>query len=417
MKIVRKLSSFALLVLIISSCSKEEELIKNQKDINTTSLFDEVVIPDEIRVVDTEFSYDLAEASVDAISSSVDVISSTPNNTLEAGVLTAGEWNDLENWDFWKDLLSNEVYSQGINKWNLKEINRYSFQVVDNNESFVANAEVSLFVDQVEIWKTKTDTKGEATLWSNLTYDQITASVNIGENQEVITSIKEYSQGVNKVSLGTTVVNKKIMDIYFAIDATGSMGDEIQYLKTELSYVIERVKQKNPLLEMRLGSVFYRDEGDEYITRDLSFTNDETSLVSFINEQSANGGGNFPEAVHSALDVALTQNSWDSEASSRILFLLLDAPPHYNQEVISSLETSLVKAAQEGIKIIPITASGIDKSTEYLMRSFAILTNGTYTFITDHSGIGNSHITPTIGDYEVQKLNELLINLVDEYTP
>jgi hypothetical protein len=51
------------------------------------------------------------------------------------------------------------------------------------------------------------------------------------------------------------------------------------------------------------------------------------------------------------------------------------------------------------------------------MRSFALLTNGTYVFITDHSGIGNSHLVPTIGDYEVEKLNDLLVRLVGEYVP
>ena len=195
------------------------------------------------------------------------------------------------------------------------------------------------------------------------------------------------------------------------------MGDEINYLKVELNDVIERIKRNNTSLEMRFGSVFYRDEGDDYVTRTLNFTTDESSLISFISDQNANGGGDFPEAVHSALDVAISQNSWNDTASSRILFLLLDAPPHYTQEVISNLELNLIKAAEKGIKIIPITASGIDKATEYLMRSFAILTNGTYVFITDDSGVGNDHLEPTIGEFEVEKLNDLMVRLVGEYVP
>ncbi|RXM39331.1 hypothetical protein BOQ62_12185 [Chryseobacterium sp. CH21] len=46
------------------------------------------------------------------------------------------------------------------------------------------------------------------------------------------------------------------------------------------------------------------------------------------------------------------------------------------------------------------------------MRTFALLTNGTYTFLTDDSGIGNSHIKPTIDSYEVEKLNDLLLRLI-----
>lgn len=51
------------------------------------------------------------------------------------------------------------------------------------------------------------------------------------------------------------------------------------------------------------------------------------------------------------------------------------------------------------------------------MRSFAILTNGTYVFITDDSGIGNDHLEPTIGEFKVEKLNDLMVRLVDEYVP
>jgi hypothetical protein len=338
-----------------------------------------------------------------------------PDGQFEPGILTAGEWNDLNNWNFWNNLLGNQEYAEGVDKWNLKEIKRYSFVVADKNESLVTNTEICLLSNGIELWKTKTDNKGKATLWSDLELNELTARVKFEDTEETVIDVKEYAQGINKVYLNKTIINKKIIDLYFAVDATGSMGDEINYLKTELNNVIERIKQNNPLLEMRFGSVFYRDEGDEYMTRPFDFTTNEASLTSFISNQSANGGGDFPEAVHSALDIAITQNSWNENASTRILFLLLDAPPHYTQEVISSLEVNIIKAAQKGIKIIPITASGIDKATEYLMRSFAILTNGTYVFITDDSGVGNDHLEPTIGEFELEKLNDLMVRLIDGY--
>ena len=46
----------------------------------------------------------------------------------------------------------------------------------------------------------------------------------------------------------------------------------------------------------------------------------------------------------------------------------------------------------------------------------AIFTDGTYVFITNHSGIGNDHIEPTIGEYQVELLNELIVRLIGEYT-
>ena len=50
------------------------------------------------------------------------------------------------------------------------------------------------------------------------------------------------------------------------------------------------------------------------------------------------------------------------------------------------------------------------------MRFLAMSTNGTYVFITDHSGIGNAHLTPTIGNYKVEFLNDLMVRLMQKYT-
>jgi len=82
--------------------------------------------------------------------------------------------------------------------------------------------------------------------------------------------------------------------------------------------------------------------------------------------------------------------------------------------VIETVQKAIENAATNGIKIIPITASGINKETEFLMRFSAIATNGTYVFITDHSGIGNDHLEPTVGDYEVEFLNNLMVRLINE---
>src|SRR5690554_6887926 len=39
-----------------------------------------------------------------------------PNGTFQPGVLTAGEWSDLDNWTFWNELLSNQEYYKDVNK-------------------------------------------------------------------------------------------------------------------------------------------------------------------------------------------------------------------------------------------------------------------------------------------------------------
>ncbi len=117
-----------------------------------------------------------------------------------------------------------------------------------------------------------------------------------------------------------------------------------------------------------------------------------------------------------ALRVAVDELQWSAQARTRIAFLLLDAPPHEDRQVMEEYRELVKSAAAKGIRIVPVTASGIDKATEFLMRQTAIATNGTYVFITNDSGIGNDHLEATVGDYEVEFLNDLLVRLVGEYT-
>ncbi|MBQ4295940.1 MAG: hypothetical protein II755_10185, partial [Prevotella sp.] len=132
--------------------------------------------------------------------------------------------------------------------------------------------------------------------------------------------------------------------------------------------------------------------------------------------QSANGGNDYPEAVHTALERMLQDLSWNEDARTRLAFLLLDAPAHHDVAVIQSLQQSVETCAKQGIKLIPVAASGADKNTEFMLRFFAVATGGTYVFLTDDSGVGLSHIAASVGDYKVEQLNQLLIRLIEAYT-
>ena len=204
--------------------------------------------------------------------------------------------------------------------------------------------------------------------------------------------------------------------VSIVVDATGSMGDEIQYLKVELQDVLRRAQQQSGMTQLRMASVFYRDYGDDYVVRPFPFTTDINSLVNFIGRQDASGGGDFPEAVDEALVEAVTKQQWSGSAVNRLLFLILDAPPRLNSSVVERLQRVMRQAAVQGIRIIPITASGINRETEALMRSLAIGTGGTYIFITDNSGVGNDHLEATVGRYDVEFLNNLILRLLLKYT-
>ena len=345
--------------------------------------------------------------------------SSNSGNQNHTGIITAAEWNDLDNWIFWENIISTNDFKSIPQHWTIFNNNRIAVTVVSSDSTPIIDALVKLKRDGTTIFTARTDNKGKAELWidifnnnTNIDFSKLTFDINNGT--VVSLTVKSFKDGPNKIVIPSTTIENKI-EISFVVDATGSMGDELEFLKTELLDVISKIKKENPNSMVLTSSVFYRDEGDDYVTRVSNFTNDNNTTVNFIRNQSAGGGGDTPEAVHSALDKAVNELQWSSNAKTRIMFLVLDAPPHHNNSVIGSIQASILKATEKGIKIIPITASGIDKETEFLMRFLSISTNGTYVFITDDSGIGNSHLQASVGDFQVEYFFNLMIRLINKY--
>jgi len=78
--------------------------------------------------------------------------------TNPSGLITAGEWNDLEDWDFWNELVENEGFTDKLPYWGFYHNNRISVKLVNNNQP-VIDAEVSLIRSGEIIWTSKTDNK------------------------------------------------------------------------------------------------------------------------------------------------------------------------------------------------------------------------------------------------------------------
>ena len=336
----------------------------------------------------------------------------------QGGLVTAGEWNDLDNWAFYQKTLMKEPFKGFPDDWQMYTNHRIAVALTAKNKP-AANATVTLFRNDTPIWTAKTDNLGRAELW-------VGAFQKEKELNPTLLRLKVNEQWVSTATISETQVNRIALDetlpsptnqvqIAFMVDATGSMGDELEFLKMDLKKVIAEVQKTNTQLKISTATVFYRDEGDEYVVKHSPFTEDINQTTEFISQQRADGGGDFPEAVDKAL-IQLNQLQWQPKARTRIAFLVLDAPPHNKPAVINSIQYSVKTAAANGIKLIPVVASGIDKTTEFLMRFIAMYTNGTYVFITDHSGIGNKHLEPSVGEYQVEKLSDLMVRLIKKYS-
>ncbi|WP_347219022.1 T9SS type A sorting domain-containing protein [Chryseobacterium sp.] len=334
----------------------------------------------------------------------------------KAGQLTAGEVNDFSKWEYWKDIAIPSL-DQYKSTWKFYPDRRVSVQLTNRNKKPVIGEKVKLLDDKKNvIWEAVSDNLGNVELWISPMEGETSNAkkyyLSDASGQIISSTVNEFKNGQNLIVMNRPCLEKRKLDLAFVVDATGSMGDEITYLQSELLDVLRKVETNLKNSEIRYSSVFYRDQGDEYITRKFDFSDQAEDLIQFIRQQRAAGGGDTPEAVVEALQVSIDELKWSPGNSTKIMFLILDAPPHQSEENIQKLYDKIKKAAQKGITIIPLAASDTNKETEYLMRTFALLTNGTYTFLTNDSGIGNNHIKPTTDSYEVEKLNSLLLRLI-----
>lgn len=334
----------------------------------------------------------------------------------KVGVLTAGEVNDFNKWKMWEDFNESE-FKTWSELWGIYTNKRYSIQVTDKKRNAIINEPVYLInkISKDTVWRAFTDNTGKAELWAGFSKkDSAQQDYFISDSYgNVINGPSEFSKAVNLLSVDKSCQFSNEVDIAFVVDATGSMRDEIEFLKLELENVIRATMEKYQSLTLNAASVFYRDKGDEYLTKNIAFSDDLLKTLNFIKLQSSGGGGDTPEAVDEALATALDSLRWHKSTLTKLLFLVLDAPPHH--EAKERIKELTLKAATMGVRIIPVACSGTDKSTEFLLRSMALATNGTYTFLTDDSGVGNAHIAPTTDKYEVELLGNLLQRLIGQY--
>ena len=331
------------------------------------------------------------------------------SNNIGAGMLTAGEVNDFTKWYFWPAVIDS-THKRFIADWRLAPRERYTVTVTNKQGYPIANYPVSLLDTKGNtLFQALTDNTGKAELWANLIVNGKQVEVQVPEKTIIIDEPCTDNQPL-------TTNDQSDVDVMFVFDATGSMGDELRYLQAEMKDVISRATDATGGLKIRTGAVVYRDHEDDYITRISRLTSDIKTTQSFIDKQHASGGGDFPEAVPEALMAALNSAGWNEQARARIAFLVLDAPCHKDSVTLALLHDQILNAAAQGIRIVPVVCSGLDESGEFLMRSIALATNGTSFFLTDDSGIGNTHLKPTTDSLKVEHLNDMLVRTIVEFS-
>ena len=122
--------------------------------------------------------------------------------------------------------------------------------------------------------------------------------------------------------------DSKCLDLAFAMDCTGSMGSYINSARDNIRRIVEEIVASEKS-DVRLALVEYRDHPPQdrtFVTRTHDFTASAKTMKGWLDNCSADGGGDTPEAVADALHDIL-KLSW-RDGATKICVCISDAPPH-----------------------------------------------------------------------------------------
>lgn len=329
----------------------------------------------------------------------------------QAGLLTAGEHDDLLNPELYAAYVRRSDLGQAIPELPLLDTDRVlTVAVKDAAGRPVPFAPVEVTCADGNRLTLKTMADGTVAFFPEL--DRLGRDVRIrtgGEESRRVSIARSRGGQRVEFTVGNAAVVPRKLDLLLTIDTTGSMGDEIRFLQSELGAILAAVRARHPGLDLRVGYVFYRDIGDDYVTATVPFSSDINAAQVQLRQRWAGGGGDYPEAMDQAL-VRAAGLDWLPDAVKTML-LVADAPPHDEKFALTWRAAEHLRASR--VHIVPVAASGVADKAEYAMRAMAAVSQSRYTFLTDDSGVGNPHAPPAIDCYLVTRLDALLRRVID----
>ena len=338
---------------------------------------------------------------------------------FQAGTLTAGSIDDHASFSDYRRYLSENTTRGGRGVLAAYSIdNRVVIRVENQEGQPVGDARVvvrdAASQKRSPLLQTTTGSDGQTTFLPGLDARGVQVSlildVTLPDGSGRISRKVSVSQSPWTVQLQGAVSQRPTkLDLSLVIDATGSMSDELEYLKVEIDSIAAEVKRRFPNVDQRYSLIVYRDEGDEYVVRTHDFTGSLSEFRTTLADQSAGGGGDYPEAMHAALEAA-EKLGWRKRDTARVMFLVADAPSHekHGGRTLKALK----RLRADGVTIFPVAASGVRDRAEYVLRAAAFMTGGQYLFLTDDSGVGNPHAEPDVPGYNVDRLDRLMIRMI-----
>lgn len=335
--------------------------------------------------------------------------------------VTAGVVDDNEQWNDYLDYRARHDYLW-VNERDVSE--RINVHVWDENTEPVHDAEVKVYGDQQQlIFIGRTDAGGRLFFHPRAMDNRLQAQTFfVTVSKGYVAQRQQFSRQESRWSItliDPPAAGQTQLDLLFLIDATGSMADEIDKLKSSMAEIASQIDSLPERPSVRYSLVAYRDRGDAFVVKLEDFTSHLSRFQRSLSRLQASGGGDYPESLNEALHAALFEANWKQDDTVRIVLLVADAPPHLDYREDFAYDTDMMNAVAMGVKIFPVGASGLDEQGEYIFRQMAQFTGGKFVFLTyeDEADAGSGPGTETTHDvdnYSVDTLDRLVVRLVRE---
>ena len=208
----------------------------------------------------------------------------------------------------------------------------------------------------------------------------------------VVKAEQKQPEAPEKSGLVPTV--KPVVEIVFAIDTTGSMGGLIDGAKRKIWAIANEVARAQQKPDVKIGLVAFRDRGDAYVTRAVPMTDNLDAVYESLMSLQADGGGDTPEDVNAALNVAVNKMEWSKDKKVlKMIFLVGDAPPHMDYEQQVQWQALAQTAIRQNIYINTVQC-GVDGETTATWQKIAHAAEGRYAMIPQDGGVRVATVTP-----------------------
>ncbi|MEM9775911.1 MAG: vWA domain-containing protein [Chloroflexota bacterium] len=363
-------------------------------------------------------------ASVEAALAEVDGVRIV--DELSEVVLSAEIVDDNADWTNY--MLYLESYT-GPRVEFLNILERHTVTLLDEMGQPLAGVPVEFVAEDQIVGRTVTHSDGTFTVFPNaldLLSDQASQLeiriLNTDTSFQLIlgnSAIWEFELNMSSPTQPETAV----LDIALVIDVSGSMADDIDALLAALNSVGSRLNALDTSADFRVAFVEYRDQEFDGVSEAPMLQTIDFSLIDIgyfdqLQRINPSGGGNESEMLAEGLFFAVDELSWSAAAESKMILLLADAPPHY-PSLDGSYTNSIQAAAEKGIKVHTIGATGLNNQGEYILRQIAQYTGGKHIFFALQEGFV-PNLTPLDPNgnqpqnIQIEGLENLIINLIED---